>query len=267
MEILTWQEVVTQVIELAGNKEQNAHVPPYMLSNAGRLVTDYILNELVTIYPHSQIIVDKARPFLERKIVECKNGLVSLPKDYRDILDISIAVDQNYASKCECDDECIPVEDEQVGIGDELVNTTDPNSPLYDKVAASIQKEKCKWQRIDIVDSDQFSRRTMSTLRPPTYQKPIGVFIDSSHIKICPTDIVYVQMLYVRQPKKYNIAYKVMPDDTWQIDTASSDYVELEWERSASPEFFRAMLSLYSLHVRDGNLNQWQNALKEVGLF
>jgi len=267
VEVLKWQEVVTQVIELAGNKEQNAHVPPYMLSNAGRLVTDYVLNELVAIYPNSQAIVDKARPFLKRKIVAVENGLVTLPSDYRNILSIMIAVDQNYTSKCECEVECVPIQRGGVGTDVGLVDTTDPDSPLYDAAVAAIKKEKCEWQKVDIVDSDQFADRTTSSLRPPTYKKPIGVFIDSTTIKICPTDITYVQLLYVKQPKKYNIAYTLMPDDTWRINTADASYVELEWERNAAPEIFRGMLSLYSLHVRDGNLNDWQNVLKKAGLF
>lgn len=267
MDILTWQEVITQVTELGGNKEQNAHFPPEVASNCGRLITDYMLNEIVRIYPNSQLIVDKARPFLKRKVVACNNGLVTLPSDYRNILSIAIAVDANYASKCDCPDECEQNEDVSCGTLEGLVNTTNPNSPLYDATAAAVKKERCVFKKIDLVDTDQFDDRTTSRLRPPTYEKPIGVFVDPTTIKICPTDITYVEIRYIKQPKDYNIAYTLMPDDTWQINTASPAYVELEWERNVAPEFFRGMLSLYSIHTRDGNLVQWNNELKKIGIF
>jgi len=58
-----------------------------------------------------------------------------------------------------------------------------------------------------------------------------------------------------------------MTDDTWQIDKTSPDYVELEWDRNISPEFFKGMLSLYAVHTRDGNLVNWNNSLKKDGIF
>lgn len=259
MEILTWQEVVTSVTELAGNHEQNQTFPPSVASNAGRLVTDYILNELVRIYPNSELIVDKARPFLKRKIVSINNGIVTLPSDYRNILSVSIAVNQDYTSPCDCG------EDFPNKIN--LVDTCNPNSPFFDEQLASLPKEPCLFKKVAQVDVDQFDDRTRSRINKPTIERPIYTFVSPSQIKICPKDFSHVEIRYIKQPKKYNIAYNLMPDDTWQIDTSSTDYVELEWERNASPEFFRGMLSLYALHTRDGNLNQWNNELKKGGLF
>jgi hypothetical protein len=259
MYILNWQSVITSVTELAGNHEQNQTFPPNVATNAGRLATDYILNELVRIYPNSQLIVDKARPFLKRKIVAIENGLVTLPSDYRNILDVSIAVNEAYSSPCDCSGEYMNAIN--------LIDTCDPNNPLYDAQVASLPKEPCVFKKVAQVDTDQFDDRTRSKINKPSIDRPIYAFISPTQIKICPKDFSHVEIRYIKQPLKYNIAYELMPDDTWQIDTTSPDYVELEWEHNASPEFFRAMLSLYSLHTRDGNLNQWNNELKKGGLF
>lgn len=264
---ITFQDIVDSAIVLGSNKDQNASIPPSVVTTAVNLMTDFILNELVRIYPNSTLVFDKARPFLKRKIVEVNNGLITLPSDYRDILSVCIAVDKTYTSKCECEDDC---EDEIVSRGtssNDLIDVCDPNSPLYDPKAAIVRKEKCEFKKIVILDTDQFDDATMSSLYPPTYKEPIGVFVDVNTIKICPTDIVNAEIRYIKQPKKYNMAYMLMPDDTWQINTSASNYIDLEWERNVWPEFHRGLVSLFALHTRDGNLVQWNNELKKIGFF
>jgi hypothetical protein len=259
MDKITWQELTTQVTELAGNKEQNAHIPPEVLSNAGRLATDYILGELVNIYPNSQSIVDKARPFLKRKIVNVENGIALLPSDYRNILSVGVAVTPDYSSPCECNKDFVDAVN--------LIDTCNPLSPLYDKHKASLKKEPCVFKKVYSVDSDQFDDRSRSKINPPTLDKPIYTIIDNNSIKVCPNGVTYVEIRYIKQPLRYNIGYKLMPDDTWQIDPQSPLHVEMEWERNVAPELFRAVTTLYSIHTRDGNLVQWNNELKKLGLF
>lgn len=268
MNNLTWQDVVTSTVELGGNKEQNAHFPPFIVTNAGNLLTDVILNELVRIYPHSQSIIDKARPFLKRKIVSVDNSLITLPDDYRSILDVSVAV--TNGKPCECSETFIKkvnCEESYCEGGGDLVDVCNPNSPLYDAELASKPKEYCEFKKVYQVDQDQWDERTRSAINKPTLDKPIYMFISPTQIKICPANISHVEIRYVKQPKKYNMAYRMMPDDTWQIDKTSPDYVELEWDRNISPEFFKGMLSLYAVHTRDGNLVNWNNSLKKDGIF
>ena len=100
--ILTWQEVVTATTQLAGNKEQNAHFPPFIASNAGRLATDFCLNEIARIYPNNNRIVDEARPFLKRKLISVENGVATMPEDYRNILSVSIATNEKKTAPCDC---------------------------------------------------------------------------------------------------------------------------------------------------------------------
>lgn len=268
MNNLTWQDVVTSTVELGGNKEQNAHFPPYIITNAGNLLTNVILNELVRIYPNSQSVIDKARPFLKRKIVAVDNSLITLPSDYRNILDVSIPVVNNKS--CECSKEFIEsvnCEDKTCGGGGELVDVCNPNSPLYNPEIAARPKEYCEFKKVYQVDQDQWDDRMRSQINRPSLDKPIYMFVSPTEIKICPANVSHVEIRYIKQPKIYNMAYVDMPDDTWQIDKSSPDYVELEWDLNISPEFFKGMLSLYAVHTRDGNLVNWNNALKKEGIF
>lgn len=269
MDILTWQEVLTQTVSLMGNKEQNLFFPPYIASNAGRLVTNYILDELVRVYPNSQIITDKARPFLKRKIVSVENGIGNYPSDYRNILDMGIAVNDTHTSPCNCSEEQIEQtrECKDCTENNELINTTDSNSILYDATLASLRKEWCKFTQVVQVDVDQFYKRTSSKLRPPTFEKPVYTNISRTQFKLCPIGVTHVEIFYIKDPVKSNIAYTMMPDDTWQINTADPTFVELEWEVSIAPEFFRAFTTLYSIHTRDGSLVNALNELKQLGLF
>lgn len=264
---LTIQEVLNQTVNLMGNKETNLMFPPYIATTALNLTTNYLIDSYVSIYPNSQIIADKLRPFIKRKIVAVNNGMVTLPDDYRNILSVGIAVNATHTSPCECSEEeireadcidCLP--------NGELIETCDDTSILYDAKEAGIRKEKCRYIQCEQLDVDQFYKRTTSKLRPPTLEKPIYTMISNNQLKICPVDIDYVEIIYVREPKTYNIAYIMMPDDTWQIDTSSPLYVPLEWEISVAPDFFRAFTTLYSIHTRDGNLVQWNNEVKKIGL-
>lgn len=267
MTLLTAQDCLNQTLSLAGNKEQNMFFTPANATTALNLVTNYLLDSYVSIYPNSQVVVDKIRPFIKRKIVAVNNGLVALPSDYRNMLSVGIAVDEKHTSPCECSEEeirqadcidCLPNKD--------LIETCDENSILYDATTAGIRKEKCKYIQCEQLDLDQFYQRTTSKLRPPTLEKPVYTMISNNQLKVCPIDINYVEIIYVKEPKTYNIAYTMMPDDTWQIDTASPLYVPLEWEINISPEFFRAFTTLYSIHTRDGSLVNWNNELKKIGI-
>ncbi len=270
MERLTWQELITQTVALMGNKEQNLFFPPFIATSAGNLASNFILNSLAEKYPNSQAVVDKARPFLKRKIVSVQNGIIELPTDYRYILSVGIAVTSTGNKPRRCADEeicqandCYEKKSNENG---ELVNTTDPNSILYDASLASVRAEQCKFNQVDQVDVDQFFKATISKSRPPTLEYPIYCFVSRTQLKICPLDISHVEIIYLREPKKYNIGYKMMPDDTWQIDISSPFHVELEWEVNIAPEMFKAFTTLYAIHTRDGNLVNWNNELKQLGI-
>jgi len=252
--IVTFQDILLNCVHLAMNKEQNAHVPPYIISSAVRLSTDFLLDEIVRIYPHNQRIVDKARPFIKRKLISIDEGIGELPEDYRNILAINIAVNKDDTGGCNCEDEvpkCEEIDD----------HCTEVNK-------ASVRREKCKFNSITIVSQDQYAEATRSVLIPPTYEHPIGMFIGENKIKVCPIDdITYAEVLYIRQPKRYNIGFALMADDTWQIVPTNPNHIEVEWDSNASGELFKAVSSLLGIHTRDGNFIKWNNELKKIGIF
>jgi len=254
--LLTWQEVVLSTIHLAGNKEQNAHIPPYIISNAGRLATDFILDEIARVYPNNNRVVDEARPFIKRKYVNVQNGLAIMPEDMRNPLAISIATNENYSTPCGCpNDECDDCND---------TVTDETNSGLFEN---GKRAEPCTYRGVDILTSAEYDLRSTSKLRPPTYKAPIGMFVDRTTFKVCPRTVTHIEVRYLKYPLKYEIGVKKMPDDTWQIDTSSMFHVELEWERNISPKLFTAITSLIAIHTRDGSLVNFNNELKKLGLF
>ncbi len=267
MALLTFQDICDTCITTASNKEQNAMIPPIVVTSSVNLLSDWILNALVNIFPNSQLIFDKARPFLYTRVVPIKNGEITVPGDYRNLLEVSIAVDQNYNGGCSCQEECEKGETKVCATDEELEDLCNPDSPLFNPEKAKLPKQICKYQPVKIVDSDQFADATMSDLYPPSYKVPVGVWLDVNRIKICPTELTHAKLVYVMQPKKYNMTTILMPDDTWQINTADPLYVPLQWERNVAPEFFRGISTILGVHTRDGNLNQALNELKKAGIF
>lgn len=254
--ILTWQEVILGTVHSAGNKEQNAHFPPAIASNCGRLVTDFLLDEIARIYPNNNRIVDKARPFLKRKFIAVENGLATMPDDCRNHLSVSIATNEKMDAPCDCKNDCDQCDDE--------VPKDETNSGLFEK---GKRTEPCTYREVEILTSNQYDQRSVSKLYPPSYEKPIGMFVDRTTLKICPRSVTFVEVRYLKYPLKYEIGFNLMSDDTWQIDDTASFHVELEWERNIYPQFFKALTSIYAIHTRDGNLVNWNNELKKIGVF
>ena len=249
---ITFQELILETLQLGLNKDQNAQVPPEIFSVATRLSTDFILDELCRIYPYDQRIVDKAKPFLWRKLASVEDGIVTLPDNYRNILEVRIATNKDATSGCNCGEEI-----------EECFKIDDPCTPVE---KAPIRKEKCYFTKVHLVDADQYADATSSELMPPSLKFPIGTFVNRNQIKICPIDgISYVELIYLKHPLFYNIGYTIFPDDTWQVNPATT--IEPEWERTANPELFKCITSLLGLHTRDGNFIQWNNELKKIGMF
>jgi hypothetical protein len=249
--MLTFQELVLETMQLGLNKDQNAQVTPNIFSVATRLSTDWLLDEISRIFPFNERIVDKARPFLKRKLVSVVDGIAVFPEDYRNILEIRIATNKNQTEGCNCGEEI-----------DECDKIDDHCTPVE---KAPIRKEKCYFVKVNILDQDQFADASQSDLYPPTLKMPIGTFVNRTEFKICPIEgITYIELVYLKQPLFYNIGFNIMPDDTWQINPATT--IEPEWERNANPDLFKYITTLLALHTRDGNFLQAFNELKKVGM-
>jgi len=194
-EKITFQELVLECIQLGLNKEQNAQVPPDIFSVATRLSTDWLLDEIVRVYPFNTRISDKCRPFLKRKLVSVNDGIATFPDDYRNILEIRISVNKDATAGCNCGEveECEKIEDHCTPVE-----------------KAPIRKEKCYFVPVTILDADQYAEATQSDLYPPTLKQPIGTFTNRTEFKICPIDgITYIELVYIKQPLFYNNSFIV----------------------------------------------------------
>jgi hypothetical protein len=175
--------------------------------------------------------------------------MITLPKDFRHLITCSIAVNETASSKCEC----------------ESLESDDIDSPLYTDRPKNA--EKCRFIPINMLSDDMFNRQTTSGFIKPSYNKPIGKFSDGNRIKICPTDITHVEVRYIRNPKQYQIGYKLMPDDTWQVDVSSPNHVESECNLSMENRLVSAMVTLYSMYSQDRELKVGIDELKKGGAY
>ncbi len=248
MAILNFQRIIDNVLSV-GNKEQNAHYPTYIAATHLNIATSFLLSEIARIYPNDKNIIELAKPFYKTKVLDVKNGYVELPADYRHLISLSIATNQDASNSCDCTD----------------IESNNSDSVLYSP--NKIAKSNCKFIEVKMLEDDRFNQRTVDGFVLPSLSKPIGKFADGNTIKICPTDVTHVEVRYLKQPKQYAIGYKLMPDDTYQIDNTSTEHIESEWELTAENKIMLCMTSLYSIYVQDTELKNANNELKKIGIF
>jgi hypothetical protein len=248
MAILTLQRAIDNVLSLA-NKPQNASYPPSVGALHFNIALSYVLSDIARLFPSNQSIIELAQPFFEKKIIAVDDTMITLPSDFRHLITCSIAVNENASSKCEANS----------------LESNDINSPLYSD--RQQPKEKCRFIPISMLSDDMFNRQTTTGFIKPSYLKPIGKFSDGNRIKICPTDITHVEVRYIRNPKEYRIGYKMMPDDTWQIDVNNPLHIESECTLAMESRLVSAMTTLYSVYSQDRELKVGIDELKKGGVY
>src|SRR5690606_37892327 len=75
-----------QSVRSVFNVPQNAAIPPAIYSSIYNTVTSLLLSKLAEIYLTNPSVLDILDPFTERKVVPVKNGTITLPDEYRNIL-------------------------------------------------------------------------------------------------------------------------------------------------------------------------------------
>jgi hypothetical protein len=229
-----------QALLAAGNGEQNATYPPKIFDAQFNAVTSWLIDTIVELYPKDQQFVDILRPFLKREKIGVKNGEVALPKDIRNFLGASVSVRKDFTA--ECSDE--PVTETQMKIHD--------------------RKTGCLSRPVKIVDQSEFDFLTTHRYKYPTYENPIGCWLDESSLKICPFDITGVEIRYIRNEKIYRYGYITQPDDTYIFDPDTT--VESEWQNNAFKYLYRGLSALYGMYTRDNNFRNFAQELKQIGL-
>lgn len=223
----------------AGNGEQNATYPPRIYETHYNICASWLIDSIVSLYPKDQQFVDVLNPFLVRKKLPTKNSEITLPDDLRNFLGASVNVRKDFKAEC----------------GDET-NAAD--------LKVSDRKIGCMTRPVQIVDQSEFDFLTTHRYKAPTYEDPIGCFMDSGKLKICPFDITGVEIRYVRNEKKYRYGYITQPDDTYIFDPDTS--VETEFGNNAFKYLYRGLTELYGMYTRDNNFRNFAQTLKQIGL-
>lgn len=231
-------ENLVKAVLSVGNQDQNFFYPPHIIDAHINITTSLLIDKLSKTYPEN---VDMLLPFIKSFKTPIKQGCVELQPNYRNLLGVpSINIKEDGS---DCDGVIIDTEREF-----ELTKL----------------KSGCKSRPIIIVDKSEWDDRTTSTYDYPTYNNPIGMFVESKKIKVCPYDLKTVEVTYVKSEQKYVYGYTLNPDDTFIFDEAIS--TDTEWGDAAFSKLFTAMLALYSAYSRDNTLTDWSNILINQGI-
>lgn len=245
----TLNSIRNKVLSQSG-QEQSASWPPHIFDEQFNITSNYLIDRIVELYPGNNAITDLGNPFLKKKTEAVVNGIIKFPEDYRNILGMSIMVTHDYKSLCS--------EEKQIF-------KDDPLSPNADQQAKLALKPKCISWEVDMVDTDEWSTRTTSKYKFPTYKKPIATSFNPREYSICPYDISAVDIRYFRKPKVYRWGYVENPDGTFVFDPANTE--ESEWEDNATQYLVKGVSSLLAVYLRDPEFRDWNLELKKLGLF
>lgn len=246
--ILTMDSVLRKVLAQA-NSDQNQHYPPRIFTEHFNLATSWLIDSIMKVFPGQQHIVDLISPFMETEDIIVKNGKIAFPKGYRHYTGMAIFKTEDSKFPCGCDE---AKADENTG------QTTD--EILEEKRSKRI----CLAQDVVLVDIDEWNDLTTHPYKPPTLDKPIACIFQGDGIKICPVP-PSVELRFIRQPKIYQYGYTVLPDDSYQVNTATT--IESEWHDNAASYLFKAINTLYSGYVRDPEQRDLALQLTKIGLF
>lgn len=231
-----------QAVLSVANMEQSSILPPSVYSSQYNTVTSLLLSKLVSLYPSNPMVLDILAPFVERKVIKVKNGMVDLPENYRNILGSPmISATDDGCKECE-----------------------DGNTDIQ-QFNQLILKSGCKKVALVIVPQSEFADRTKSSYDAPTFDKPIGYMAGKNQIKVCPYNINAVEVIYTIKEKLYIYGYDVQPDDTYTFNASKS--VESDWGSNAFDYIFPAMISLYGAYSRDNQVIDWTQILNQQGIF
>ena len=261
MAILKLDTIMRNVMASA-NKEQNQMYPPNVFNTHVNLATKWLIDEAAKVYSTNQSIKDILDPFIEKIQVNVVDGEIKFPEKYRHFLGLSAHVTPDKKNPCNCSGE-----KKIINIEDDCSSTFDgdPLGKTPQQKKQSQLSRSCASQLIEIVEINEWDDRTTHPYDAPALTNPIGCMFGGGTIKICPYNISSVEVRFIREPKEYVYGYKMMPDDTYQLDMSKT--TESEWTSNAESYMYKIMSTLYAGYVRDGDMADYMNALKQIGLF
>jgi hypothetical protein len=233
--------VLQSVLSVSG-QEMNAFYSPKIYSDQRNVVESLFLSALVKAYPLNQNVIDQISPFVEVETIPVTDGYIQLPDNYRNLLG-SPMIFANPESTGECG-QSEPLTQHNFRVG--------------------ILKSGCRLNPVTILPQSEFADATQSTYKQPNYENPIGYFIDSNKLKICPFDVTKVTVMYARKEQLVRYGYYTNPDDTYGYDPLTT--IETDFNSSAFEPIFKAMLSLYSAYSKDQEIQNWSVILNREGI-
>lgn len=234
--------VLKAILSVTG-QEQSMFYSPRVYSDQRNVVESLLLSALVKAYPTNQSVIDQIAPFVKVQTLPNKDGYIELPEDYRDLLGAPMI----FANP-ESDGEC--------------AEKIEPLTPATFK--AGKLKAGCNLNSVDIVPQSVFTKRTQSTYNKPTWENPIGAFVDANRIKVCPFDISKVSVMFAKKEKVVRYGYIIQPDDTYLYDPNTTE--ETEFTSNSFPEIFNAMMALYAAYAKDQVMQNWAQVLSKAGI-
>lgn len=231
------------------NAEQNQHYPVNVFNAHYNLVSSWLMDELVKVYPENRSVVDLLRPFFSKCLVPVEYGVIELPPDYRHFTGGSVYLEKDNKVPTCCT------------IGD------DDGKPSAQQLKQLQVDKKVKARDLEVVDVDEYDDLTTHSFKEPTLTDPIGCDFEGENIKVLPNDIPFVELKYIRIPKTYVYGYSMNPDESYTYDPTMPGAVESEWGSNAEAYLFKGLYTLYSIFARDGELRDGGQELKKIGLF
>jgi hypothetical protein len=250
--ILPMERSLRAVLSTA-NAEQNQHYPINVFDTHYNLVSSWLMDEAVKVYPENRSVIDLLRPFFTKALVPVEYGVIDLPDDYRHLTGGGVYLhrpnDRQGASFCKVEG-CAP--------------GTAPTAAQLKEITA---RKQVVCQDLEVVDVDEYNDLTTHSFKMPTIYDPIATDFEGCNIKVSPPDIPFIELRYIRRPKLYRFGYSMNPDESYSADPLMPGAQESEWGSNAEAYIYKGLYTLYSIFARDGMLRDGGEELKKIGLF
>lgn len=238
-----FQNLLKAILSVA-NQDQNMVLPPWVFSSMVNTVTSFLIDKCIEVYPGNPQVLDIIDPFVKVSPVAPSGGLVNFPDDYRNILGAPSIIVNNEKNK-ECGEDVGPIDNAE-------------------QFLVATLKGGCNRRPITIVAQSEFDYLTTSKYKKPTLWNPIGFNSGQRQIRICPTDLSKIFVLYVKQEKVYNFGYQMNPDDTYYLDPTTT--TDTEWTNTAFTSLFKGLNHLYGIYSRDKEFSNWATELSQISI-
>ena len=114
---------------------------------------------------------------------------------------------------------------------------------------------------VDVLNDNELSLRLSSFIDAPSKRYPVMVFYDT-YCQVYPTDMQSIVITYIRKPNKPVWAYTVTNNNA-VYDAGNS--VDFEMPDDTHNEICYRILSYLGVNLRDGELTQYAEKMKQTG--